>query len=136
MTVSLQYLTAACVRSWLHLTCTCSATLCSQSDGNAENLTKDGDINMANESEADGTMETVYFGAYNAPVGKGSGSGPWIGADMENGVFYSGSGQANKQANVTVPSRKLSDFVVGFVKGEPGNHYRYEPMLSHLLCGT
>ena len=91
--------------------------------GNAENLTADGNINMANESAADGTMETVYFGAYNPPQGVGSGSGPWIGADMENGVYYSGAGEANKQANATVPSLTLSDFVVGFVKGEPGNHY-------------
>jgi hypothetical protein len=80
---------------------------------------------MANESEADGTMETVYFGAYNPPLGNGSGSGPWIGADMENGVYYSGAGEANERANATVPSLSLSDFIAGFVKGEPGNRYRY-----------
>jgi hypothetical protein len=55
-------------------------------------------------------MEAVYFGAYSAPAGRGSGSGPWVGADMENGVFYGGPGDSN----ATVSSRNLSDFVAGF----------------------
>ena len=35
----------------------------------------------------DGTMEAVYFGSGYAPHGKGAGKGPWIGADMENGIY-------------------------------------------------
>ena len=50
----------------------------------------------------------MYFGAYSAPAGRGSGSGPWVGADMENGVFYGGPGDSNAS------SLRLSDFVAGF----------------------
>jgi hypothetical protein len=91
-------------------------------------------------------MEAVYFGSGYAPKGKGSGSGPWIGerasancpcatdaraeilvdvvagdsgADMENGIYEGASNQAS------VPSLKPSDFIAGFVKGKPGNHYRF-----------
>jgi hypothetical protein len=36
---------------------------------------------------------------------------------MENGIYEGGSNQAS------VPSLKKSDFIAGFVKGKPGNHY-------------
>ena len=81
--------------------------------GNAENVTAAGNAGPM----SDGTMEAVYFGSGYAPHGKGSGSGPWIGADMENGIYEGASNQAS------VPSLKPSDFVVGFVKGRPGNYY-------------
>merc|ERR1712039_246575 len=70
--------------------------------GNAENVTADG---KAGPLE-DGTMEAVYFG-----TDYGRGKGPWIGADMENGVKATGT-----------PIGPI-DFVVGFVKGNSGNHY-------------
>lgn len=41
------------------------------------------------------------------------------GADMENGIYEGASNQAS------VPSLKPSDFIAGFVKGKPGNHYRF-----------
>ena len=62
-------------------------------------------------------MEAVYFGSGYAPKGPGSGKGPWIGADMENGIYEGSSNHAS------VPSLTPSDFVVGFVKGNSGNHY-------------
>lgn len=43
--------------------------------------------------------------------------GPWIGADMENGIYEGGSSHASS------PSLLPTDFVVGFVKGNSGNHY-------------
>jgi hypothetical protein len=36
---------------------------------------------------------------------------------MENGIYEGGSNQAS------VPSLTKSDFIAGFVKGKPGNHY-------------
>jgi hypothetical protein len=80
--------------------------------GNAEN---------ASEGKAgpmfDGSMEAIYFGSGYAPQGPGSGSGPWIGADMENGIYEGGSRAA------TAPSLAHTDFVVGFVNGNAGNHW-------------
>lgn len=50
-------------------------------------------------------------------MGPGSGKGPWIGADMEVGIYESNDKHA------TTPSLPPSDFVVGFVKGNSGNHF-------------
>lgn len=58
-----------------------------------------------------GHMEAVYFG--NAGPG-GSGSGPWIMADLENGLF-SGQTTAANTADLSQTSR----FVTAIVKGEP-----------------
>lgn len=60
-----------------------------------------------------GHMEAVYFGNNNGS-GYGSGIGPWIMADMENGLF-SGYSPTSNPADLTISSR----FVTAIVKGEP-----------------
>jgi hypothetical protein len=62
-----------------------------------------------------GHMEAIYFGNCN-DWGTGSGSGPWIMADLENGLF-SGSNPGNNAGDLSVNYR----FVTAIVKGEPGN---------------
>jgi non-reducing end alpha-L-arabinofuranosidase len=44
--------------------------------------------NAETDNHADGraTMEAVYFGNWKAQ-GKGAGNGPWVMADMENGLY-------------------------------------------------
>jgi hypothetical protein len=59
-------------------------------------------------------MEALYFGS-GSPGG--SGSGPWIMADMENGLFSGGSTAANTE-DQSIPDR----FVHAVVKGE-SNHW-------------
>jgi hypothetical protein len=59
-------------------------------------------------------MEAIYFGN-SGTWGTGSGSGPWVMADLENGLF-SGFNVKNNPADPTVTSR----FVTAVVKGEPG----------------
>lgn len=66
---------------------------------------------------ADGTMEAIYFGRAYGPNGRGSGDGPWIGVDMENGIYEGQSSHAS------APSQPKTDFIVGFIKGDSGNHY-------------
>ncbi|KAJ7291929.1 Arabinosidase B [Mycena rebaudengoi] len=61
-----------------------------------------------------GHMEAIYFGN-SGTWGTGSGSGPWVMADLENGLF-SGFNVKNNPADPTVTSR----FVTAVVKGEPG----------------
>jgi len=39
-----------------------------------------------NKDDGDATMEAVYFGNSKS-WGKGTGTGPWVMADMENGLF-------------------------------------------------
>lgn len=60
-----------------------------------------------------GHMEAIYFGDRGVNS-KGSGSGPWVQVDLENGLFTGGSTGVNP-ANPSITSR----FVTAMVKGEP-----------------
>lgn len=72
-----------------------------------------GNAETNNKDTGNGHMETIYFGT-NTIWGSGAGSGPWIMADLENGLF---SGENLKQ-NTADPS--ISDrFLTAIVKGEP-----------------
>ena len=75
--------------------------------GNAERNSRD---------NGNGTMEAIYFG--NIKVwGYGSGNGPWVMADLENGLF-SGVNQHLNSGDPTVTNR----FLTAIIKGEP-NHW-------------
>ncbi|RMZ72343.1 fungal alpha-L-arabinofuranosidase [Pyrenophora seminiperda CCB06] len=56
-------------------------------------------------------MEAIYFGD-NTVWGSGAGSGPWVMADLENGLF-SGSNAKNNAGDPTVTSRFLTAAVKG-----------------------
>ncbi|KAJ6517690.1 Arabinosidase B [Mycena vulgaris] len=73
--------------------------------GNAETSARD---------TGNGHMEAIYFGN-SKTWGTGSGNGPWIMADLENGLF-SGVNTRNNVGDPTVTSR----FLTAVVKGEPG----------------
>jgi len=75
--------------------------------GNAETNSRD---------NGNGTMEAIYFG--NITVwGFGSGNGPWIMADLENGLF-SGVNQRLNSGDPTINFR----YTTAIIKGEP-NHW-------------
>jgi non-reducing end alpha-L-arabinofuranosidase len=75
--------------------------------GNAERNSRD---------NGNGTMEAIYFG--NIKVwGYGAGNGPWIMADLENGLF---SG-VNTRYNANDPTVSYR-YLTAIVKGEP-NHW-------------
>ena len=72
-------------------------------------------------SELDGiddgnaTMEAVYFGSNTQFGPSGGGSGPWVGADIENGLFY-----GYENGSTTVPSNTSVtgfSYVTAMVKG-------------------
>ncbi|MBV1853591.1 alpha-L-arabinofuranosidase B [Catellatospora tritici] len=75
--------------------------------GNAETNSRD---------NGNGTMEAIYFGNITA-WGRGSGNGPWVMADLENGLF-SGVNAGQNTNDPTVTHR----FLTAIVKGEP-NHW-------------
>src|SRR3954452_1141955 len=58
-------------------------------------------------------MEAIYFGN-NKIWGTGAGNGPWIMADLENGLF-SGANQHNNSGDPSISHR----FLTAIVKGEP-----------------
>jgi hypothetical protein len=70
-----------------------------------------GNAETNNHDDGDGTMEAVYFGTETA-WGTGSGSGPWIMADMENGLF-SGSGAGNNSGDPTTDYRFTTAMIEG-----------------------
>ncbi|KAM5350907.1 hypothetical protein ACJ41O_003630 [Fusarium nematophilum] len=72
--------------------------------GNAETNSRD---------TGNGHMEAIYFGD-STVWGTGSGSGPWIMADLENGLF-SGSNPKNNAGDPSISYR----FVNALIKGRP-----------------
>jgi non-reducing end alpha-L-arabinofuranosidase len=75
-----------------------------------------GNAETNNDDDGDGAMEAIYFGTETA-WGKGSGNGPWIMADMENGLF-SGSAAGLNSADPTTSDR----FTTAMIEGE-SNHW-------------
>ncbi|KAJ5609923.1 hypothetical protein N7528_009189 [Penicillium herquei] len=71
-----------------------------------------GNAETSNDDTGDGHMEAIYFGS-STTWGTGAGSGPWIMADMENGLF-SGESATYNSGDPSITSR----FVTAIVKGE------------------
>ncbi|KAJ7635073.1 glycoside hydrolase family 54 protein [Roridomyces roridus] len=72
-----------------------------------------GNAEVTNTDPANGHMEAIYFGSAG---GTGTGSGPWIQADLENGLFSSAS-RTSSPGNPSINDR----FVTAVVKGQPNN---------------
>lgn len=62
-----------------------------------------------------GSMEAVYWGN-SSGWGRGHGDGPWVMADLENGLW---AGNQRVGPGSTIDA----DFVVAMVKGDSGNHF-------------
>jgi non-reducing end alpha-L-arabinofuranosidase len=71
-----------------------------------------GNAETNNDDNGSGHMEAIYFGTERA-WGTGSGNGPWIMADMENGLF-SGQGAGLNSADPTIADR----FTTAMIEGE------------------
>jgi len=70
-----------------------------------------GNAETNNDDDGDGTMEAIYFG--NIKVwGYGTGNGPWIMADMENGL-YSGANAGYNANDPTTSYRYTTAMVEG-----------------------
>jgi len=76
-----------------------------------------GNAETDNTDDGSGTMEAVFFGN-STQWGKGSGNGPWVMADLENGLF-AGQSFAAPATNISMTSA----YVTGMVKGNSGNSW-------------
>ena len=76
-----------------------------------------GNAETNNKDNGPATMEAVYFGN-STQWGRGSGSGPWVMADLEDGVYAGGSTAASP-----TNSSLVADYVTAMLKGNSGNHY-------------
>ncbi|KAI1319413.1 Arabinosidase B [Xylariaceae sp. FL0255] len=72
-----------------------------------------GNAETSAHDTGNGHMEAIYFGD-STVWGTGSGSGPWVMADLENGLF-SGESAAENSADPSISNR----FQTAMVKGEP-----------------
>jgi hypothetical protein len=70
-----------------------------------------GNAETNNDDNGNGHMEAIYFGN-STTWGYGSGSGPWIMADLENGLF-SGVNQHYNSGDATVNHRYLTAMIEG-----------------------
>jgi non-reducing end alpha-L-arabinofuranosidase len=70
-----------------------------------------GNAETNNDDDGAGAMEAIYFGTETS-WGTGSGSGPWIMADMENGLF-SGQGAGLNSADPTTDFRFTTAMIDG-----------------------
>jgi hypothetical protein len=76
-----------------------------------------GNAETNNLDNGKATMEAVYFGN-STQWGKGSGTGPWVMADLEDGVFAGGS-TAAAPTNTSL----IADYVTAMLKGPSGNRF-------------
>jgi hypothetical protein len=70
-----------------------------------------GNAETNNNDDGAGTMEAVYFGN-STGWGKGSGTGPWVMADLENGLF-AGKDFGPTASNTPLTSTYLTAMVTG-----------------------
>jgi hypothetical protein len=82
------------------------SSLCCFDYGNAETSGKD---------TGNATMEAIYWGS-NTSYARGGGSGPWVAADLENGMYEGDSGNTPSNTSITGWS-----YVTAMLKGPSGN---------------
>lgn len=76
-----------------------------------------GNAERNNIDNGPATMEAVYFGSSTQWSKGGSGKGPWVLADLEDGVYAGGDPNQVTQSNTPL----LGDFAVAMLKGPSGN---------------
>jgi non-reducing end alpha-L-arabinofuranosidase len=73
-----------------------------------------GNATVSSLNEGPGTMEAIYFGNCTS-WGSGDGTGPWVMADLEEGLF------SGKGARLNAANKSLSfDYVTAILKGKAG----------------
>ena len=77
-----------------------------------------GNAETNNKDNGNATMECVYFGS-STQWAKGNGTGPWVMADLENGVFAG----ADPNAVIATNTPISATYVTAILKGPSGNRF-------------
>jgi len=81
-----------------------------------------GNAGTTSTDEGDATMETIYWGSSVQFTGStGMGSGPWVCADLENGMFAGDSKSIASPVTTTNTSVTGWSYVTAMLKGPSGN---------------
>jgi hypothetical protein len=88
-----------------------------------------GNAEADGNDDGNGTMEAVYWGSDTFWGGKGQGSGPWIAADLENGMFKCNQGFPQTQLDLSQACPKAlaqsitAKFATAMLKGPSDNTF-------------
>ena len=74
-----------------------------------------GNSESNDRDDGDGTMEAIYFGTGHWRGNTGAGSGPWVGADLEQGMYYGGGLNQTVQNLQNTPL--TTPFVTTYLRG-------------------
>ena len=74
-----------------------------------------GNAEVNDQDDGCGTMEAIYFGNAHWHGNKGNGTGPWIGADLEQGMYFGGGREYTRYNPLNQPL--TSEFVSLSLKG-------------------
>jgi hypothetical protein len=78
-----------------------------------------GNAEMSGWDEGDATMEVAHFGSITQFGQSGGGNGPWVGADLENGIFEGyENGSAKVASNTPITGM---NYLTAMVKGPGAN---------------
>jgi hypothetical protein len=82
-----------------------------------------GNAETTGNDDGNGTMEAVYWGTDTTWGGKADGNGPWVAADIENGMFK--CQQGGWQTTATCPNDKsiIANFATAVLKGPAANTF-------------
>lgn len=87
-----------------------------------------GNAEKSGNDDGNGTMEAIYWGTDVGWGGYGQGSGPWIAADLENGMFKGNAGgwQYGDTHKTPWPTAKsiIANWATLFLKGPSDNTYK------------
>jgi len=73
-----------------------------------------GNSETNDRDDGDGTMEALYFGNAHWRGNTGAGSGPWVGADLEQGMYYGGGNFTQTNPGNTPMT---TPFVTAYLRG-------------------
>lgn len=76
-----------------------------------------GNVSTTGLADGEGTMETIFYSKFTG-FGHGAGSGPWLMADLEFGVYPS-----NMANDSSIPSLSIPKFATLLLNGFSGNRY-------------
>jgi hypothetical protein len=76
-----------------------------------------GNVETTGNDDGDATMEAIEWGSI-PNWSPGSGSGPWVMADLENGVYAGGQKTGAVASNTSL----IANYVTLMLKGPSGNH--------------